>query len=466
MRIWHRFNGRGKRHVGLAESVKVIVFSSWMNVMLLFIPFAWISHFLKWNDGVTFALCFMAIIPLEKLFDWGGEQMLVYLGISLGDLLIVTLNNAVEATLAIILLANCELRILQATIIGVVLLHLLLIPGTAFLIGGSSVWEQHLHPHSTQLNNSLLTVGVLSILIPTAFFSAVDRGITPGAENIITDEFRGQFLLMSRGSAVILLVIYVASRVFIANPPGEDNAGKLHPSAPSALHDEERELEEREPEVNSWVCTVMLVICIALMGVTAEFLVESIEVIREEGHIREEWFGLILLPLVSFSADGALAIVFFARSLFRRVFGYAAPEIPSELARARAIDLSIQFTLFWMPFLVLLAWWIGSPLSLLFDLYEVALIIGSTFLVNYITADAKTNWVEGLIMIGFYTMIALWTWFYVGQPTQEVMLAGPGRGCAAGSSIAEAISALGAEAGGEGGGAGEVVEHVARALFS
>ena len=36
------------------------------------------------------------------------------------------------------------------------------------------------------------------------------------------------------------------------------------------------------------------------------------------------------------------------------------------LARGRAIDLSIQFTLFWMPFLVLLGWWIDKPMHLLF----------------------------------------------------------------------------------------------------
>jgi hypothetical protein len=27
-KLWHRFNGRGKRHVGLAESLKVIAISS------------------------------------------------------------------------------------------------------------------------------------------------------------------------------------------------------------------------------------------------------------------------------------------------------------------------------------------------------------------------------------------------------------------------------------------------------
>lgn len=40
--------------------------------------------------------------------------------------------------------------------------------------------------------------------------------------------------------------------------------------------------------------------------------------------------------------------------------------VPSQLAKARAIDLSIQFTLFWMPFLVLLGWWIDKPMHLLF----------------------------------------------------------------------------------------------------
>ena len=58
--------------------------------------------------GVLWSVCFLSIIPLERLFDWCGEQMALYLGLSLGDLLAITLNNAVEATLAIILLLKCE----------------------------------------------------------------------------------------------------------------------------------------------------------------------------------------------------------------------------------------------------------------------------------------------------------------------------------------------------------------------
>jgi hypothetical protein len=45
---------------------------------------------------------------------------------------------------------------------GVVLLRLLLVPGTAFLVGGARTSKQELHPHIAQLNNTLLTVGYVS----------------------------------------------------------------------------------------------------------------------------------------------------------------------------------------------------------------------------------------------------------------------------------------------------------------
>jgi hypothetical protein len=44
-------------------------------------------------------------------------------------------------------------------------------------------------------------------------------------------------------------------------------------------------------------------------------------------------------------------------------------------------------------------------MSLLFDVFEVAVLLGACFLVNYVTADAKTNWAEGMMMVVFYLMI-------------------------------------------------------------
>nr|AVR29894.1 putative calcium-hydrogen exchanger 2 [Ganoderma lucidum] len=446
--FWDRLRGKGRRWVGWSESVKNIVLSSWLNVLFIVIPFAWVSFWVKdhkgehiWGGDITFVLCFLAIIPLEGMFDWGGEQMALYLGKDLGDLVVVTLNN---------------LRLLQATIAGVVILHLLLIPGVAFLVGGTEVRHQELHPHHSELNHSLLMIGVLAMLLPTAFFAALDRGATTAAESgaavsteLVNDNIRSEILTISRGIAIILLIVYICSRIYMHNPPGDNNALKVPHDAPEELKHEEKHLREEEPLANPWACMILLGITVAIMAITAEMLVESIEFVRESSGIRQEWFGLILLPFVSFSADGAVAVIFFCQAVYDRIANKEV-HVPSMLARGRAIDLSIQFTLWWMPFLVLLGWWTGRPMHLLFDYFEVALLLGSCFLVNYVTADSKTNWVEGFIMVAFYVMIALTAWFYPGQPSAELMLACTETVAAAVSSASsEAASELAAEAGQE-----------------
>jgi Ca2+:H+ antiporter len=67
---------------------------------------------------------------------------------------------------------------------------------------------------------------------------------------------------------------------------------------------------------------------------------------------------------VSFSADGTITLVFFVHTCLRHFF--TKPEPPDTLAEARAIDLSIQFLLFWTPLVTLLGWWLDKPMSLLF----------------------------------------------------------------------------------------------------
>ncbi|GJJ14263.1 hypothetical protein Clacol_008527 [Clathrus columnatus] len=417
VQFWNRL--RGKNRGQLPN------FRERLNIFLIVIPFAWLSHFIdSWNEikNLTFG---------QSLFEFGGEQMALYCGKvmlcdllfllswsdsgvkTVGDLVVVTLNNSVEAALAIILLSKCELKLLQSTVTGVILLHVLLIPGVSFLAGGARIWQQVLSPHSTQLNHSLLTVGLFALLIPTAFFAAINPGFDSSLEStFISSELKDKFLRFSRGLAVILLLVYLCSRFFIFDPPGGGN-GLVTPDAPAALREKERELAHEKPEVNPWFCMAFLIITVAIMATTAEFLVDSIEGVRVGNNITEEWFGVILLPLVSFSGDAIVAIVFFLKTAL-----FLKPETPSALAKSEAIDMSIQFALFWLPFLVLLGWWTAKPLHLLFgeilylsdvvvinsplvrDLYEVALLIGACFLVNYVTADAKTNW-AGELLIAF-----------------------------------------------------------------
>lgn len=407
-RSWTRFI---RKKVGVLESLKAIAFSSCLNIFLVFIPFAWVAHFMHWHHGLTFAFCFLALLPLSKLSEYGGEQLSFYLGKDLGDFFAVSLNNVIEATLAIILLKKCEIRLLQSTVIGVVILHLLLIPGTAFFTGGAHIMEQELHPHLSQLNHVLLTIGVLTLLLPSAFFTATDRLV----DGSVDESTRIAISHMSRGLAIILLTVYLCSRVYLYNPPGHENSLHQHPLAPEALKEEEHHLATIDPEVNQWVCLGMLTVTIGVIAATAEWLVDSIEPLREDNGIPEEWFGLVLLPLVSFSADGVNS----ATNFLRRQFGGVAP---TTLAKAQAIDMSIQFIIFWLPLFVLIGWWTNKPMIMLFDLFEVVIVVAACFILNYVTADAKTNYAEGYALVAFYVMIALCSWFYHGQHDVEELL--------------------------------------------
>ena len=68
------------------------------------------------------------------------------------------------------------------------------------------------------------------------------------------------------------LCSYIASRIYLHNPPGENNALTVPHDAPVEIHHEEKHLLEEEPLVNPWACMILLVITVGLMAGTAEFV--------------------------------------------------------------------------------------------------------------------------------------------------------------------------------------------------
>jgi Ca2+:H+ antiporter len=168
-------------------------------------------------------------------------------------------------------LVNCELKLVQSTVIGVVLLQLLFVTGVGFLTGGTRAIEQELHSTATQLNHTLLAMGVLATLIPAVMLSASERIGASSVEEVVTDNSRAKFLALSRGMAIILLLVYVASRWYLYDPPGEDNTLRLDEKAPKALHEEEEKWRNHQPEVGPGYCMIMLIVAVALVAGTAEW---------------------------------------------------------------------------------------------------------------------------------------------------------------------------------------------------
>jgi Ca2+:H+ antiporter len=188
-------------------TAKGILFSSPINVLLVFVPVGIAVHFVPVSAGVVFAMNAIAIVPLAGLLSHATESVASRLGDTVGALMNVTFGNAVELIIFIIALVKNEIRIVQASLIGSILSNLLLILGMCFLLGGLRFREQVYNSTVTQTSACLLSLSVISLLLPTAFHASFSSETTADA----------QVLPVSRGTSVVLLLVYGLYLVFQLN---------------------------------------------------------------------------------------------------------------------------------------------------------------------------------------------------------------------------------------------------------
>ena len=62
------------------ESIKAIITTTWLNVLLIFIPLGYIAYGFKWSNISVFSLNFLAIIPLAKLLGFATEDISLRVG--------------------------------------------------------------------------------------------------------------------------------------------------------------------------------------------------------------------------------------------------------------------------------------------------------------------------------------------------------------------------------------------------
>ena len=121
----------------------------------------------------------------------------------------------------------------------------------------------------------------------------------------------------------------------------------------------EGEDEDEEISVNTKTAVSALVFSTILIGICAEFLVGSIEGLSKEYGLSETFVGLIILPIVGNAAEHVTAV-------------FAAMRNQMDLAIGVSLGSSLQIAIFVTPFLVLVGWVTGNPLTLAFPVFDVA----------------------------------------------------------------------------------------------
>lgn len=415
----------------VANQLQRTFLNSWINVLLIAAPVGIALNYVhSVNRIAVFVVNFIAIIPLAAMLSFATEEIALRTGEVLGGLINATFGNAVELIVAILALVDDKVAIVQTSLVGSILSNLLLVMGFCFFFGGLQRQQQHFNITVAQTAASLLALAVASVIVPTVF-------------DLASEAAESDVAALSRGTSVILLVVYAAYLVFqlkthqsvfteesqkVPAKPWNSNAvdpgavkqgfavpgalmghGMAHKSEaerlskmlmnPRELHDEDED-EEEEPQLNFFVAVATLTISTVIIALCAEFMVDSIDAVTQDGGVSEEFVGLILLPIVGNAAEHATAVT-------------VAIKDKMDLAIGVAVGSSMQVALFLIPLLVIIGWGMDKDeMNLSLDPFQVVVMFVAVLLTNYLIGDGKSHWLEGFLLICLYAIIATCSWWY------------------------------------------------------
>ncbi|CAB4445095.1 unnamed protein product [Rhizophagus irregularis] len=372
----------------LCKSLKVIFATSWINVLLIFVPLGYIAFELKWNTTWVFVLNFLAIIPLAILFEFAAESVSLRVGRVTGCLLNTTFSNTIESIVFIVALKEGQIRIVQASILGSIISNLLLVLGMRFIAGEIYHRGQSFNVTAAQTALSSMSLACISLIIPAAFISFVSS-----VENsdIISndDEKYKEILNLSHGTAIILLITYILYLLFHL---------KTHTHFYQA--EEENENDE-QPQLTLIVSLLLLAVVTVSVSFSADYLADSIEGIVESHELNKTFVGLILIPNIKKISE----IVGTLTSPMKN-------KMDLHYAIHSAVGSSMQIALFVSPLLVILGWIIGQQMTLFFHTFETIILFASVMMTYYLIQGGETHWLKGAIFLATYVIIALATYFY------------------------------------------------------
>lgn len=339
--------------------------------MLVLVPIALFLEFTH-TGGPTavFLASALALIPLAGLLGRATEEAAVYTGPKIGALLNATLGNAAELIITIIALREGLVDVVKASIAGSIIGNILVVLGLSLLLGGLKNGTQYFDAKAAGTNATMMVLAVVALSIP-AVFALGPTEMRPSEQNI-------NFL--SDGLAVVLIVVYALYILF-----------SLRQESPEA---ESRAAEHVAPTMKLPVALGLMAASTIGVVLMSEVLVGAIEPVAEEWGLSALFIGVMLIPLVGNIAEHIVAV-------------QVAIQNKMDLSLGIAIGSGLQIALFVTPVLVGVSLLFGTPMTLVFNSYELAGLIGAALIAVFISVDGESNWLEGAQLVALYLMLGI-----------------------------------------------------------
>lgn len=350
-----------------------------LDLMLVFVPLAIVMKLMDIDPVWIFTISCLAIVPLAGWMGKATEHLAGHYGPGIGGLLNASFGNAAELIIAIMALRAGYIDVVKATLTGSIIGNILLVLGLSFLCGGLKHKRQKFNATSAGLGSTMLLLSAIGLLVPGMFSIIVESDNTERLQTL------------SRDIAIVLFVTYLLSLVFqLLTHRHLFREGDANPIAG---------LWSRSKAI------VVLIIATVFIAWMSEQLVGSVEHTAEAWGMSQVFIGVILLAIVGNAAEHSTAVLM-------------ALKNKMNLSINIAVGSGIQIALFVAPLLVFLSYAITpagtGPMDLVFTPFELVAVVVSVLVVESVSNDGESHWMEGVLLLAVYVIIGMAFYFLPG----------------------------------------------------
>ena len=316
------------------------------------------------------------IIPLAILLGRTTNDLSDCLGDKLGGLLTSTCGNLPELIMSIWSIRYGMILMAKGALIGCIMSNMLLGLGIAIAVGGVKYKEQSFNKIIARTNFNMLLLALSALVI----LSTLDRYA------ILTV---GLKVSISFKAAILLIGIYILGLIFSLS------------THKNLFLIKESEGEKKKDNGKIKLKSIILICIISiLIYFISEKLIGSAKNLVDEYNLSQEFLGIILIPILGNIGETISTIISALRNKI-------------NLSIETAIGSSIQMALFVTPVLMIVSFFLGLNMNLMFPIFEI-IMTGVAVAMSYIVfQDGKSYWFEGAILIVSYILITI-AFFYLG----------------------------------------------------
>jgi Ca2+:H+ antiporter len=219
--------------------------------------------------------------------------------------------------------------------------------------------------------SSLMMITAVTMLLPTALYSTFP-----------VSEIDGRVLSFSRGTSLVLLVLYGGYLIFYLGT--HKHLFLSNESETSDAENDGHPSPTNRPSLASSI--IRLITAVAATVLCTELLLESTHDMAKTLGVSEVFIAIVFIPIASNSTEGITVIT-------------ASRTGDTDSAIRVIIDSLLQIGLFVIPFLVVIGWCIAEPMSLFFDSFQTIAMFLAILVVNHLLRDGQYAYIHGAMLL-------------------------------------------------------------------